>query len=119
MPGRQKRDTNPRRPVVARIEDGRPATSVQSRRQPRYLARLDSMPETGGFASPSYNGFALVSVNSRTLGRTSCKLSRHTDVCNRRRCEPRFTTGHSCLTAVAVKCTAAILAACAVTNIGV
>jgi hypothetical protein len=54
--------------------------------------------ETGGFASPSYDGFALWSATSRPLGRKSCKLSRPADVCNRRRCEPGFRPGPGLLT---------------------
>src|SRR3569833_1652458 len=59
--------------------------------------------ETGGFASPTNDRFALQSATSKTLSRKSCKLSRCADVCDRRRCEPGFLMDQTHLTALAVE----------------
>jgi hypothetical protein len=55
--------------LVARIDDGRSAFSVQSCRQPRYLEylMLGQASETGGFASPPCDGFAHESVSVEPL----------------------------------------------------
>jgi hypothetical protein len=63
--------------------------------------------KTGGFASPSCDGFALDSSDSRTCGRTSCKLSQSADVGDRRRCEALCGSPAALLTAPARRSAAA------------